>query len=132
VNREVALRMIYITRNNRAIVESISSGKTMIERDGNHTVPGGTIFRDSSGREESICIVFQGRVNPYGDPQDKESISNKCVEIVLTSFLGGRMPVDTAMSRFIASLMKDKVGVALILLFAFVGMSMLIQALGGG
>jgi hypothetical protein len=125
------MKMLYITRNNKVVVESISSGKTMVERDGNHTIPGKTVYRDASGREESITIVFQGRVNPYGDPQDKTSIEKKCVEIVLTSFLGKRMDVDTPLGRLLSKLRGNWIGIAVTVLFLFVGLSMLIQALGG-
>ncbi len=119
--------MIYITRGNKARVETIESGKTMVEREGHHNVPGNTVYRDASGREDSIAILFQGRVSPFGDSQKQESLEQLCCTIVATSFLGGRMDIDSAAGRFLRQLIKNAIPVGVLILMAFVGLSMLFQ-----
>lgn len=100
----------------------------MIERDGLHRIPDDTIYTDASGREDSICIMFQGRVLPYGDSQTKQDIEQTCAEIVATHFLGGRIDVESRLGRILSWASKNGVTILLIL----VGLSLLFGTLMGG
>lgn len=120
--------MLYLRRDSHLVVEKISSGKTLIERDGYHKVPGNCIYRDASGREDAISIVFQGRVLPYGDEQTKQSLEQMNYEIIATHYLGGKLDVDSSLGRFLSWLGKNGVTVFLI----FLGIGVLYGMVSGG
>jgi len=122
------MKMIYVSRDNRAKVGAVTPSKTLIERHGFHKIPNSAIYRNASGQEDAICVVFQGRVLPYGDKQEKVAINGLCGEIMGTHFLGGKLDVDTSMGRFLSWLGKNGVTVFLILL----GLMLLIGAINGG
>lgn len=124
------MKMIYITRDNKANVESISSSKTMVEKDGYHHVPNNTIYSDASGREDSITIIYQGRVLPHGNTQTKDSLEQLMYEIIATSLLDGHLDVDTAFGRFLKQLMHNAIPVGIAILFILIGLGALFQ--GGG
>lgn len=122
------MKMIYITKDNKARVESISSSKSLIEKHGFHRVPGGTIYRNATGQEDAICIMFEGRVLPYGDKQEKGAIGSACAEIIVTHFLGGKMEVDNSLNRILGWVSKNGVTIFLILM----GLMLVISAIMGG
>ena len=122
------MRMIYIHRDSRVSVLRVSSAKTIIEKDGYHKIPGNCIYKDASGREDAVCVMFQGRVLPYGDEQTKDSLEQMNYEIIATHYLGGKLDVDSAWGRFF-NWLKDA-GVTILL--ALIGLSVLIGAINGG
>ena len=121
------MRMIYINRDNKARVSEISSSKNMIEQDGYHPVPSGCVYRNAQNKDDAICIVFQGRVMPFGHSQSAESLEQLNWEIYLTSLLDGRLEVETKFERFIRMLMHNAIPVGVLVLLTFVGISMLTQ-----
>ena len=122
------VRMIYISRANRARASEVSSSHSMIERDGLHRIPDDTIYTDASGREDSICIMFQGRVLPYGDSQTKMDIEQTCAEIVATHFLGGKIDVSSRLDQILSWASKNGVTILLIM----IGLTILASTLMGG
>jgi hypothetical protein len=117
------MKMIYINRDNKAKVSDVSSSKAMVEYDGYHPIPSSTVFRNSQNKDDAICVVFQGRVMPFGDPQKKETLNQLFWEIYNTSLLDGKMDVDSALSRFVKLLLKSAVSVGIALFFVAIGVS---------
>jgi hypothetical protein len=64
---------------------------------------------------------------PFGHSQSAESLEQLNWEIYQTSLLDGRMEVESRFERFIRELMKNAIPVGVMVLLAFVGISMLFQ-----
>lgn len=117
------MRMVYLTRANRAKVYEVNSGKTLIEREGLHRIPDTCVYTNVSGRDDSLCIMQQGRVLPYGDMQSKATIEMTCSEIIGTHFLGGRVSIDSTLDQILSWVGKNGVTILLIL----IGLTILIS-----
>ena len=122
------MHMIYVSRANRARVIPVDSSKSLIEKDGLHRIPDPCVYSCESGRDDSLCIMFQGRVLPYGDAQSKETIGHTCREIVATHYLGGKMTVDSALGR-ILSMLK---GQGVTILLGLIGLTILLSTVMEG
>lgn len=124
------MKALYINRDNRAKAFDVSSSKTMIEKDGYHTIPSSTVYRNRENKDDAICILFQGRVMPYGHSQSAGSMEQLSYEIVGTSLLDGKLSVDSEFSRFIHAIISNAGQVGIMLLFAAVGVMLLMEAMG--
>lgn len=124
------MKALYIDRDNRAKAFDVSSSKTMIEKDGYHTIPSSTVFRNRENRDDAICILFQGRVMPYGHSQSSDSMEQLSYEIVGTSLLDGKISVDSEMSRLMHAIISNAPQVGVMIMLIAVGVMMIMEATG--
>ncbi|KAF5042720.1 hypothetical protein DSECCO2_509640 [anaerobic digester metagenome] len=124
------MKALYINRDNRAKAFDVSSSKTMIEKDGYHTIPSSTVYRNRENMDDAICILFQGRVMPYGHSQSAGSMEQLSYEIVGTSLLDGKLSVDSEFSRLIHAIISNAGQVGIMVMFIAVGLMMLLEAMG--
>ena len=124
------MKALYINRDNRAKAFDVSSSKTMIEKDGYHTVPSSTVYRNRENRDDAVCIIFQGRVMPYGHSQSQGSMEQLSYEIVGTSLLDGKLSVDSEFSRLLHSIISNAGSVGVLVIMVAIGAVMLIEAVG--
>lgn len=123
------MRMLYLTRANTVRVSEVDLSKSLIEKDGMHRIPDTCIYACASGKDRALTIMFQGRVLPYGDKQDKATIGHTCGEIIATHYLGGKMTVDSALGRLLGKLKGQGVTILLILIGLTILLSTIMEGL---
>ena len=124
------MKALYINRDNRAKAFDVSSSKTMIEKDGYHTIPSSTVYRHRENMDDAICVLFQGRVMPYGHSQSADSMEKLSNEILGTSLLDGKLSVDSELSRLMHSFLRNAPQVGVFLILAAVGVMMMMEVIG--
>lgn len=123
------MHMLYVTRANTVRVSEVDASKSLVEKDGMHRIPDTCIYSCESGRDRALTIMFQGRVLPYGDKQDKATIGYTCGEIVATHYLGGKMSVDSTLNRLLGWISGNGVTILLILIGLTILLSTLMEGL---
>lgn len=121
------MKTLYINRDNRAKAFDVSSSKTIIEKDGYHTIPSNTVYRNRENMDDAICVMFQGRVMPFGHLQTEASMEQLSYEIVGTSLLDGKLSVDSELSRLLHSFIKNAASVGIFVILLAVGVMMMTQ-----
>jgi hypothetical protein len=120
------MRAIYINKANRAKILNIRSSKKYIElADGYHVIPPKCIYKERGMKDDSLCIILEGRVLPYGDVQAKESIELLNWEIFNTFMMKKRVDVDSQFSRILAMILKNIVPIGMAVILIGVGISVM-------
>lgn len=119
--------MYYLTRDGRCFVERIRRGAVLVDKDGYHRVPGGSIYYSEDGRDDSIVLMMEGKISAYGDRAQKQDIYNMHREIWSTKLLGGRLAVDNKFSHVMEWLAKNGLTIGITVILVAVGITIVMN-----
>lgn len=120
------MKVIYITKANRAKIINVRSSKRYVEfTDGYHVIPPHCIYKERGTKDDSICIVLEGRVLPYGDEQSKDTIELLNWEIFNTHMMKKRVDVDSKWGRFVSMVIKNILPIGMATILIGVGISIM-------